>query len=392
MEEDGGRNGGILSFSGYLASTPTPRLEGHESDHLTHGDSDCRQTLPIGWCAFYENSDVDAPRIERPPGDSDSIMLLAPVTLGQSFLHLKEEQHDSRTTLNQIGLEYIPKTSDRLDTSFISFSARTSDQIGSQVSRENPRTKTHSSDASSETRGPILPAVDRLEISEEKRVACITLDLNDVLGFRKDTNDHRGQESNDEMPHRSTKSSKNKDKVSQSKKQENEKPEVPEPDSGCSKEGAITLIETIIITEKMAPKSHTKKKKKHGATKPKEAEPLLVVENGARPKSKPKSDIETRPAPVPVLNADHGDAKHHEQTSSFKPEPAKEVKNTHNQEAMSVCARGRQVDDLVKRRRISAERGGVQVRARPQLPAIFRQRKEEEVVKQKVQPPKEGTK
>ncbi|XP_062868142.1 alpha-protein kinase 2 [Trichomycterus rosablanca] len=396
LEEGGGRNGGALSFSGYSspAPAPPPRLNRHESDsdHLTRVDSDCRQALLVEQCLFSENSDANVPWIERPPGDSDSIMLLAPVTLGQSFLRLKEEHHESRTSLNP-SLTGVGDIGEFLDTSFLTFSSRTSDQVSHshETSCQDPRTKTQPGDASSEIRGPTSPAGGRLVICEENRVACITLDLNDVLGFRRDTNDQR-RRSDVEMPHRSTKSSKNKDKASQSqnKKQENAKPEPPPSNSGGSKEGAVTLIETIIITEKVAPKSHPKKKKKHGAAKPKEAEPLLQVENGARPKNiKAKSDTDVAPAPFPVPTPNVS-AKQHEETASSKPEPAKEVKTMRNQEPTGTCAPGVQDDDIVKRRRVAGERvGTVPVRARPQLPAIFRQRKEDEVVKQKVQPPKE---
>lgn len=360
-------------------------------------------------------------------GEVDFIMPLTPITIGTSFLHLKEYPDESRTSLKPslagISAEIRPdltartggkSTNESLDKKFCDISKRTGDQGPSLSFCEDPKLKTEAGDVSSELQRLVLPSGEQLMICEEKHVAYVTLNVDDIVSFKfhpevqpaiKQVICEAKQscERESEMPHKmqktssenKTRSNKHKDKTSnnqqlgcQTKKQENVRPESHVEESGGSEESTVTMIETIVITEKVTSRSHGKKKKKHGVPKV-ENEPLLEVENGTKqPKStKPKNETAAaQPSKVREKLAKY------EGKDSNENDKAAEGKTKPSMETSSTCLPGTLDDDIIKRRRISGDKpGSVSIRARPQLPAIFQQKKKEEVVKQKIQTPIEGT-
>ncbi|XP_046901783.1 alpha-protein kinase 2 isoform X2 [Hypomesus transpacificus] len=158
----------------------------------------------------------------------------------------------------------------------------------------------------------IILTSDKLVVSEEDRVACVTLDLQDSLtsSFKPvfksvmAGNGHciMDQKMGQKMPHKSAKNTSEmktrskKDLCHQLAPQASKK-QIIGPNQISSKQqenmGAnenqddslVTVIETGVITEKVA-KAHGKKKKKHSqnAAVKSEAEPLVEVENGAKQK------------------------------------------------------------------------------------------------------------
>lgn len=160
----------------------------------------------------------------------------------------------------------------------------------------------------------LIATGERFTVLEQERVASLTLDLDyspyqpqcvarhDPLTTAKPKSEKEHRHSST-MPHKTSKAatgkgrSRHKDKsgghhstTHASKKQENVHPKSQNSsvleDESCE-DGAVTVIETIVITEKITPKTHGKKKKKHhqaAATGKTEAVPLAEVENGAKQK------------------------------------------------------------------------------------------------------------
>lgn len=350
-------------------------------------------------------------------GEVDFIMPLTPISLGTSFLKLKEDTGESRTSLkpslaginDTIRPDLTPRTTSESSSEI---SKITGDQGPSSSSCEDPKYKTEASDVSSEIQRLILPTGEHLMICEEKHVAYLTLDVEDILSFKNHPEDRsaikqiscevkQSCERDCKMPHKTqkstaetkTRSNKHKDKTNnkqqpgcQTKKRENVRPELHVEESGGAEEGTVTMIETIVITEEVTSRSQGKKKKKHGVPKV-ENEPLLEVENGTKPKNtKPKNETATKqPSKVQEKLAKH------EGKESNENDKGTEGKTKQSTETSSMCLPGAQDDDIIKRRRIAGDKpGSISVRTRPQLPAIFQQKKKEDVVKEKIQTPKEG--
>lgn len=336
----------------------------------------------------------------------DFIMPLTPITIGTSFLQLKEDPDESRTSLtpsfaginDEIRPDLTPNsTSESSDNQFCDVSKQTRDQDPSLA---------ETGDISWEVQKLILPTGEHLMICEEKHAAYVTLDVDDILSFKRHPESRLGIkqinfeakqscERDNKMPHKTQKtstenksrSSKHKDKTNniqqlggQTKKRENMRAESHAEESGGTEEPTVTMIETVVITEKVTPRSQGKKKKKHGAPKL-ENEPLLEVENGTKAKNaKPKNETETTHASKVREKLTKYEGK--EASESDK---AAEGKTKPSAETLSTCPPGALDDDIIKRRRISGDKpGSISVRTRPQLPAIFQQKKKEDVVKQKI--------
>lgn len=353
-------------------------------------------------------------------GEVDFIMPLTPITLGTSFLRLKEDPGE-RTSLkpslaginDAIGPDLTPRTSGTSTSESSSeISKIPGDQGPASSSSEDTKYKTEASDVSSQIQRLILPTGEHLMICEAKHIAYVTLDVKDILSFKNHPEDLSAikQVSRDvtqscerdcKMPHKThkssaenkTRSNKHKDKTNnnqqlgcQTKKRENVRPESHVEESGGAEERTVTMIETIVITEKVTSRSQGKKKKKHGVPKV-ENEPLLKVENGTKPKNtKPKNETATKqPSKVQEKLAKY------EAKESNENDKGTEGKTKPGTETSSMCLPGALEDDIVKRRRISGDKpGSISIRTRPQLPAVFQQKKKEDVVKQKIQTPKEG--
>ncbi|XP_012695770.2 alpha-protein kinase 2 isoform X1 [Clupea harengus] len=154
----------------------------------------------------------------------------------------------------------------------------------------------------------LIATGERFAVLEQDRVACLTLDLDyssylpQCVGGPKS---EKEQIKSANMSHKTLKAAlegkgrfRHKDRsggphltTHASKKQENVHPESQSgsmlADASCE-DGVVTVIETIVITEKVSAKAHGKKKKKHHPTTTTgktEAVPLAEVENGAKQKT-----------------------------------------------------------------------------------------------------------
>lgn len=416
FEEEGERNHGALSFSCYpiTPESEVHLLNSYEAEHLTClrgvNGRDASHVTDSGTCVFPNTGEVDF------------IMPLTPITIGSSFLQLKEDPEESRTSLkpslaginDEIRPALTPKTSRKStrkssDNQFCDISRKAGDQ------GQDPKHSTEGGDVSSGLPRLILPTGEQLMIFEEKHIAYVTLDVDDILSFKNHPEDwsaikqvscegKQSSERDSKMPHKNKKrssenktcSNKHKDKTSNNqqlgcstKKRENVRPQSHVEDSGGVEESTVTMIETIVITEKVTPRSQGKKKKKHGVPTV-ENEPLLEVENGTKPKNtKPKNETATTQlSKVREKLAKYEGKESHEKDQATE---GKRQENIKHAETSSTCLTGALDDDIIKRRRISGDKpGSVSVRTRPQLPAIFQQKKKEDVVKQKIEAPKEG--
>lgn len=499
FQEENVRNFGPLSFSGYpndkdptagyVCSTcldaHSPQLPS-KSEHLTHTESEdtaCLSTSHIpchtegNWShvGFSIQDPETTQKQQSGAEDPVFIMPFAPISTGTSFhplYDLKEDQLSPYTSLKPslIGVAGAltvdhtgclrAKTGEKVsgeessDDQFhtcseknceLSSPSTCGDSEGTSSQETKIKTETQkASDIGQELSKLILLTGQRYMVSEEKRVTYVTLDLDDVLSFNKDTSvggnqgvlccpkqHSREEKLLAEMPHNNAKTStegkmrtKHKENMTQqlgtaTKKQEKVEPhaEVENEPQG-SADSTVTVIETIVITEKVMPKSQGKKKKKKHGTPKQESEHSAEVGNGTWSKAtKAKSEehvsssapkpgkVHEKPA-LPLISTINtvstisppkaSGLKQHEETGAIKDNTAKTA--SCSQESKS--AHSMMDDDLVKRRRISEEKNtAVPVRMRPQLPAIFRQKKEEEVVfkraysdvvKQKFGTPKEG--
>ncbi|XP_066502475.1 alpha-protein kinase 2 [Hoplias malabaricus] len=465
--------------------TYTSQLDTHvpsETEHLTRAESveaDCLSTSHILshiegiWTPeCFHKQDSQTSRLCR-TDDPVFIMPFAPVSIGTSFqnpCNLNEEQPCPKSSLKPslIGISDevrvasiagISTSSEESSDDQIHTCSQKTPEIASsargdleEISSEESKTKIETqkaSDISCELSKLILLTGQRFIVSEEKRVAYVTLDLDDFLNFNKVSSDEtcdQGvppslkladcEEQVTDMPHKTHKASseskprsKHKEKTTgqqlgtPAKKQGTERSEAHaevETKSLGPDDGKVTVFETIVITEKIMPKSQGKKKKKHGTAKP-ESEHLAEVQNGAKAKgAKVKSEVSEATPPlksgkvrekpalphISTLNSVSADSplkasitKQQVEPEAIKANAEKPGKSTLSQEPQRTCLPSALDDDLIKRRRISAEKKeGVSVRTRPQLPAIFQQKKEEEVVvkkaysevvKQKIQTTKE---
>ncbi|CAK6955911.1 alpha-protein kinase 2 [Scomber scombrus] len=315
-------------------------------------------------------------------------------------------------------------------------------------------------DISGELSNLAVVSADHCMISEKERVAFITLDLNDasVPSTAKPTataiKSHRAELSHtaEKMPHKThktpsegrTRSKKDKPTshyhgAQASKKQENLPHHVPTPQTCKQKETHHLpgenhtsqnttvgpkdkedklVIETSMAAEKATNKPHGKKKKKQGQTATGikgVGEPLVEVENGAKPKTAKgwidtfESKLGAKPG-KPQKDSDHSDSTEKKQPGA-KPSQAEEAphhtehKNHQPKNFTSPLA-----DDVIKRRRLSENKFGkivnvlesklpkpdVSIQAKGQVPkldlAAPRKKAYSEVVKQKLVPPKEDPK
>ncbi len=250
----------------------------------------------------------------------------------------------------------------------------------------------------------VLPA-DHFIISEENRVAIITLDLNDPFVSRaakpiatKPERAELNQKTAEKMPHKthkSTSESKTRSKKDKSaahhygaqasKKQENLSHQVSAPQvckqqdthspTGDDHTGENTparledkevkpMIETGVAAEKTSAKPHGKKKKKHAhsTTGVKSAgEPLVEVENGAKPKAA-KGRIDIMEA---KLGAKAGKAEK-DRDAEKKPQQPEAKASKAEQPPHHTDHKGHQTknftsplnDDIIKRRRLSDNKFG----------------------------------
>uniref|UniRef100_A0A7N6BE84 non-specific serine/threonine protein kinase n=1 Tax=Anabas testudineus TaxID=64144 RepID=A0A7N6BE84_ANATE len=261
-------------------------------------------------------------------------------------------------------------------------------------------------DLSRELSNLVVVPADHFIISEEKRVAYITLDLNDPFVSRatkpttadiQSEKPELNQETNEKMPHKThkntseSKTRSKKDKVGGhhhgaqlSKKQEC--PHVSAQQQTCYKQEAHpytaenlkseniqaglegreakSVIDGEVATEKTPSKPHVKKKKKHGqSTTAVRSVPPVEVESGAKP-SGAKGRIDMFEA---KLGAKPGKAeKDSNQTDEKKSQQPEDKAATGQQPPEHTDHKGSQPkngtsplnDDAIKRRRLSGDKFG----------------------------------
>ncbi|KAK1788514.1 hypothetical protein P4O66_016937 [Electrophorus voltai] len=358
-------------------------------------------------------------------------MPLVPVSIGATFLSPPlKETHASLQTLLAPTLSGAPEE----NTAHQSQPARRGEPSGTcrehrcsssseESSSQDKEIGKEADDISAELSRLILLTGKRFLVSEEKRIAYVTLDLDSTVNFTKGP-DNRGAERSGnrapcevkpcsekahkaKMPHKTSKMSsegKTRSKHRQRKANQQLQPQAATQKSTraeplAARGSAITVIETIAIKEeKMTPECQGKKKKKKH-DKAESAAPV-AVESTVRPEAGKPQGGEATPLPpkagrarekttpplppTPTVSAAV-------ETPAIGPDVAVAGRSAAGPEPLSTRTPQAQDDDIIKRRRIS-------VRTRPQLPTIFRQRKENEegsgrahgdVVRQKIQTPKE---
>ncbi|XP_043077278.1 alpha-protein kinase 2 [Puntigrus tetrazona] len=408
----------------------------------------------------------------KPKGEEKStfpqfIMPLAPLN---TFLHsslLKSSQDDldfpPKGIINETCLKSDQKSVSSDDSSEDLFhtcpdqSLSSSSGDSDDPSIKDTKRKTEYSDAcdiSKELSKLILLTGQHFMVSEDKHVAYVTLDLEEPSLNNFSLSNYEQRPKTDNMPHKTFKTSsdgktrsKHKEKpaekqqhgIQTTKKQDLQPPSHIKKDLNSEGDGCenrpVTVIETIVITEKIAPKTQGKKKKKppqHGTPKPEndllsdrsgktENHDVKVALNGL---DKPASHLPTkvditnkdstqnvvsvRPKVEPSgsfgAKMDAGNVSATQKATPIKPKvdasnTAKVENKTCTSDSSSTCLPSMSNDDI-KRRRIADDlSGAVPIRTRPQLPAIFRQARKDgedatrraysEVVKQKTPMPKE---
>lgn len=288
----------------------------------------------------------------------------------------------------------------------------------------------------------LIATGERFAVSEQERVASLTLDL-DYSPYlphcvvRHDptakSKSEKEQRQSSTMPHRTSKTaegkgrSRHKEKsgghhstTHASKKRENVQPKSQNSSvlaAESCEDGAVTVIETIVITEKITPKAHGKKKKKHhqsASTGKTEAVPLAEVENGAKQKTTHDKVINIES----TLHMDSGakqktmgktdtfEAKLAQRTSKGLDKPVVHIKKDTLISDVAVAPRlledsGSKADSKNNIRRATGDKHGVlPIESKLQkLKGTFESRMEgnvvhkkaySEVVKEKKPPPKQG--
>ncbi|XP_016148424.1 uncharacterized protein [Sinocyclocheilus grahami] len=396
------------------------------------------------------------------------IMPFAPLNTGSIFLHsslLKSPQDDldlpPKGIINEIHIKSDQKSVSSDNSSEDRFHTCPDHSLSSssdEPSIKDTKRKAEYSDTcdiSKELSKLILLTGQRFMVSEDKLVAYVTLDLEEPSLNNFSLSNYEERPKTDNMPHKTSKTSsdgktrskhkenpaeKQQHGIQTSKKQDLQPPsqmkeEFNSEGDGCEDRPA-TVIETIVITEKIAPKTQGKKKKKHaqhGTPKPENDPPsdigsrstqksmsgktenlvLKVASNGL---DKPASYL---PAKMDVTNKDStqkvisvrpkvdpyfGSVNATQKATPIKlkvdaSNTAKMENKTCTSDSPSMCLPSMLNDDIKRRRIANDPSGAVPIRTRPQLPAIFRQARKDgedttwrsysEVVKQKTPIPKE---
>ncbi|XP_026052408.1 alpha-protein kinase 2 isoform X3 [Carassius auratus] len=391
------------------------------------------------------------------------IMPFAPLSTANTFLNsslLKSPQDISpKGIINEMHIKSDQKSvssddsfEDRFHTCPDQSSSSSSGDSDEPSIKDTKRKAEYSDtcDISKELSKLILLTGQRFTVSEDKRVGYVTLDLEEPTLNHFSFSNYKERSKTDNMPHMTSKTSsdgktrpEHKEKPAEkqqygtqtSKRQDLQHPfqmteEFNSEGDGCE-DHPVTVIETIVITEKITAKTVTqgKKKKKHaqhGTPKP-ENDPLSDIGNRSTQKNhdlkvasigldKPashlptKMDITSKDSTQKVISVRPKVEPYNGSVNAFqKATPmklkvdagntAKMEKKTCTSDPPSMCLPSMLNDDI-KRRRIADDlSGAVPVRTRPQLPAIFRQARKDgedttrrdysEVVKQKTPIPKE---
>uniref|UniRef100_A0A8P4KEE9 non-specific serine/threonine protein kinase n=1 Tax=Dicentrarchus labrax TaxID=13489 RepID=A0A8P4KEE9_DICLA len=431
----------LSSVDRYFTTKPGVDREGRESSTnlcflTTH-------TLTNSHCTKSDTLRdlVGACQLEPQWGSPKFIMPLAP--LSSSFIHQTNNSLEGDQTYGITDKPYlegveelIHKKENTLESSDKSSPDRQLDLDTAECFFTTRKTVIEEiNDLSRELSNLAVVPADQLIISEKNRIAFITLDLNDPFVSRASSpiatvvQSKFNQKTAERMPHKTHKSTSEgktrskKDKsaghhhgAQASKKQENLSHHV---SAGPEDKEAKLVIETGVATEKAPSKTHGKKKKKHAqnATGVKSVgEPLVEVENGAKPKTA-KGRIEMFEATLGVKAGKaqkDSDQSHSTEKKSQQPEAkasqGEQVQNkTDHKDHKPKNFTSPLNDDIIKRRRLSEHKFGkivsvleskipkpeVSIQTKGEEPKVdageTRKKAYSEVVKQKI-PPKEEPK
>ncbi|XP_051733051.1 alpha-protein kinase 2-like isoform X1 [Ctenopharyngodon idella] len=411
-----------------------------QSDVHVSSEAGCAE----GNGSFVHSNSEDCtvkPREEERSTIPGFIMPFAPLCTGNNFLNhslLREDSPRADLDLSHKGIVDDPSIKD--------------------THRKSEYSDT--CDISKELSKLLLLTGEHFMVSEDKRVAYVTLDLEEPRNLSLcSLSNCEELPKTDNMPHKTSKTSsdgkthsKHKEKLAEKqqhgiqtlKKQDLQfssqvKDEFNSEGAGCE-DCPVTVIETIVITEKTVPKVQVKKKKKlvqHGMSKPENDPPTNIVSRSAQKSTIGKTEnLNVKmasngldkpayhlPTKMDITNKDSTQivmsVRPKVEPSGAKMDPASvnttqkavpiklkaDASNTAKMEnktctsdSPSECLPNMPSDDI-KRRRIADVSGAVPIRTRPQLPAIFRQARKDgedvtrkaysEVVKQKIPKPKE---
>uniref|UniRef100_A0A8C2FY44 non-specific serine/threonine protein kinase n=1 Tax=Cyprinus carpio TaxID=7962 RepID=A0A8C2FY44_CYPCA len=418
------------------------------------------------------------PREEERNTFPQFIMPFAPLGTGNTFLHhslLKSPQADldlpPKGIINEIHLKSDQKPISSEDSSEDRFHTWPDQSLSSSCGdSDDPSIKdtrrkagyTDTCDINKEISKLILLTGQRFMVSVDKSVAYVTLDLEEPNLSQFSLLNCEERLKTDNMPHKTSKTSldckthsKHKEKpaekqqhrIQTSKKQDLQPPsqakdEFKSEGGGCE-DRPVTVVETIVITEKIVPKTQGKKKKKyaqHGTPKPENDQltdlgsrntqksvtgktenlDVKVTSNGLdKPAAHPpnleitnKQSIQKVMSVRPKVHPSGSFAAKMDPDGVNATQKATPIKlrvdaintammenKTCTSDSLSTCLSSMLNDDIKRRRITDNLSGAVPIRTRPQLPAIFRQARKDgedttrraysEVVKQKTSTPKE---
>ncbi|KAK7143217.1 hypothetical protein R3I93_014397 [Phoxinus phoxinus] len=410
---------------------------------------------------MHSNSEdcTGKPREEERNTIAEFIMPFAPLCTGNNFLNHSLLREDSpqadldlhpKGIINEIHLKSDQKSvSSDNSSEDIFYTCPDQSSSSSVVDSDDPSIKYKLSKL-------LLLTGEHFMVSENKRVAYVTLDLEEPRSLslfslsnceelpKTDTMPQKTSDGKTRTKHKEKPAEKQQHGIQTSKKQDLQfssqaKDKFNSEEAGC-KDHPVTVIETIVITEKIVPKTQGKKKKKHGqhgTSKPENDTPTnigsrnsqkstigktenLEVKVASNGLEKPASHLLTK---MDITNKDSTQkvmtVRPKVEPSGAKMNPASinatqktvpiklkaDASNTAKMEnktctsdSQSTCLPSMLNDDI-KRRRIADVSGAVSIRTRPQLPAIFRQARKDgedvprraysDAVKQKIPTPKE---
>ncbi|XP_026090187.1 uncharacterized protein LOC113063937 isoform X1 [Carassius auratus] len=407
------------------------------------------------------------------------IMPFAPLGTGNTFLHhslLKSPQADldlpPKGIINEIHLKSDQKpissddsSEDRFHTcpgKSLSSSCGDSDDPYIKDTRRKPECS-DTCDINKELSKFILLTGQRFMVAVDKSVAYVTLDLEEPISSQFSLSCCEERPKTNNMPHKTSKTpsdgktrlkhkekpaEKQQHRIQTSKKQDLQPPSQAKDQFSSEGDGCedrpVTAIETIVITEKIVPKTQGKKKKKHaqhGMTKPENEQPTDVESRSVQKTVSDKTenlDVKVttngldKLASHPPTNLDITNKDSIQRVMSVRPkvqssgsfaakmdpvginatQKATSIKlkvdasntammenKTCSSDSLSTRLSSMLNEDIKRRRITDKLSGAVPIRTRPQLPAIFRQARKDgedttmraysEVVKQKTPSPKE---
>lgn len=405
--------------------------------------------------SISENCTVK-PREEKRKTIPEFIMPYAPLCTGKKFLNHSLLREDSP----HADLDLPPKGIINEKQKSVSSDNSSEDRFHTCPEQSSSSSVVDSDDPSIKyTLSKLLLLTgEHFMVSENKRVAYVTLDLEEPRSLspfslsncqelpKTDTMPQKTSDGKTRTKHKEKPAEKQQHGIQTSKKQDLQfsshlKDKFNSEEAGC-KDHPVTVIETIVVTEKVVPKTQGKKKKKHaqhGTPKPENDTPTNIGSRIAQKNTIGKTEnLEVKvasngleksashlPTKMDITNKDSTQkvmtVRPKVEPSGAKMNPASinatqkavpiklkaDASNTVEMEnktctsnSQSTCLSSMLNDDI-KRRRIADVSGAVSIRTRPQLPAIFRQARKDgedvsrraysDAVKQKIPTAKEGS-